>query len=87
MLSKNIEDRVRMTFSFSLYATPLQVVLVIYFGRVFGELRELRLLKDGKVCHCQHWKLILVLVNFQNKLLQCKLPVYILSILLKIHTI
>ena len=28
--------------------------------------------------------LVLVLVNFQNKLVQCKLPVYILGILPKI---
>jgi len=30
-LSKNIKDRVRITFSFNLYAVPLLVTLVVYF--------------------------------------------------------
>ena len=36
------------------------------------------LLEDNKMCYCQHWNLVLVLVDFQDK---CKLLVYILSIL------
>jgi len=32
-LSENMEDRVETTFSFSLYTTLLQVILVVYFGR------------------------------------------------------
>jgi len=58
-----------MTFSFSLYATSLQVILVTHFERVLGGLRRLRLPKS---------------VNFQNKLLQCKLLVYIPYILSKV---
>ena len=38
MLSKNMENRVRMTFGFSLYAVLLQVAFVTYCRR---ELREL----------------------------------------------
>ena len=39
-----------MTFGFSLCAMPLQVTLVVYFGRRLGELRGLELLEDGEVC-------------------------------------
>ena len=49
MLSKNIGAEVRMTFSFSLYTTLLQVVLVAYFGRV---LRETIRIKPLKVVRC-----------------------------------
>jgi len=45
----------------------LQVVLVTYFGKVLGELEELRLLENSKMCYYQYWKLVLVLVNFQNQ--------------------
>jgi len=45
----------------------LQVALVIYFVRVLGELGKLRLLEGSKICYHQHWKLMLVLVNFQNQ--------------------
>jgi len=38
MLSKNMEDRIRMIFGFSLCAASLQVVLVAYFRRGLGEL-------------------------------------------------
>ena len=58
-----------MTFGFSLYTASLQVILITYFERVLGGLRRLRLPKS---------------VNFQNKLLQCKLLVYILCILSKV---
>jgi len=46
MLFKNIEDRVEIIFSFSLYTVPIWVVLVVYFGR---KLRELRLLGGGEI--------------------------------------
>jgi len=36
VLSENMEDSVRTTFSFNLYATLLQVVLVAYFRRGLG---------------------------------------------------
>ena len=47
-----MEDRVRMTFGFSLYAVSLQVTLVIYFGKELGELSELGPLENSKVCCC-----------------------------------
>jgi len=37
-LSEDIEAEVRITFSFSLYAVPLQVILVVYFKKVLKEL-------------------------------------------------
>ena len=49
MLSKNAEDGVGMIFSFSLCTAPIWVVLVVYFGRELGKLRELRLLGDGEM--------------------------------------
>jgi len=54
MLSENIEDR--MTFSFSLYTIPLQVVLVIYLRLRNRNLEDEKPLEGGKVCCCQHWK-------------------------------
>jgi len=42
---------VKIIFSFSLYAIFLQVILVIYFGKVLGELEGLRLLEDNKICY------------------------------------
>ena len=39
-LSKNVKDRVGTIFGFNLYAMPLWVVLVIYFKRGLGKLRE-----------------------------------------------
>jgi len=38
-----------MTFSFSLCAVSLQVVLVVYFRRVLGELGELGPPEDSKI--------------------------------------
>ena len=55
------KDRVRMTFSFSLCAAPL---LVAYFRSGLEKLSRLGLLESGKVCCCQHWKRVLVLVDF-----------------------
>ena len=46
ILFKNIEDRVRIIFGFSLCAIPLQVALNIYFR---SELSRLEPLKDSKV--------------------------------------
>ena len=37
ILSKNIEDGVEIIFGFSLYAIPLQVILVVYFRRELGK--------------------------------------------------
>jgi len=65
VLSKNVEDRVGMIFSFSLCAVPIWVALVVYFGRELGKLRELRPLGGGEML--LHWKLILFLVDFQDK--------------------
>jgi len=50
MLSKNIKNVVKMTFGFSLYTAFLLVIIVLYFRKILGELRELRLLKGSKVC-------------------------------------
>ena len=47
ILFKNVEGKIGMIFS--LYIVPLQIILIIYFGR---ELRGLGLLKDNKACHC-----------------------------------
>jgi len=33
-----------------------------------GNLADEKLLEDGKVCCCQHWKWVLVLIDFQDKL-------------------
>ena len=60
-----MEDRVRTTFDFSLCAVSLLVTLVAYFGSELGNLSKLEPLESGKVCHCQHQKKVLVLVNFQ----------------------
>jgi len=70
-----------MIFGFSLYIVPLLATLVTYLGSRLGKLSRLRLLGDSKICHYQYWKKVLVLVNFQNKLIQCKLLDYILNIL------
>ena len=43
---------IETTFGFSLCVVPLQVVPVVYFRRVYGKLRGLRLPEDGEVCHC-----------------------------------
>jgi len=43
-----------MTFGFSLYAIPLPVILIAYFGSGLSKLRGLGLLEGGKVCHCQY---------------------------------
>ena len=67
MLSGNAEDRVGIIFGFSLYIAFLLVILVTYFRSECDELSGLRLLEDDEVCHCQHWKGMSVLVNFQNK--------------------
>jgi len=40
MLSENAEAGVRMTFGFSLYAAPLQVTLIVYFGGVLRGLER-----------------------------------------------
>jgi len=61
------KTEIRTIFSFSLCAVLLQVALVTYFRRVLGELRELRLLEDSEMCYCQYQKLVLVLVNSQDK--------------------
>ena len=50
ILSKNMKDKVRITFSFGLYAVLLLVILVIYFKSELGKLSELELLKGSKVC-------------------------------------
>jgi len=52
ILSKNIEDRVKIIFGFSLCNVSLWVVLVTYFRRKLGKLRKLGPLEDGKMCHC-----------------------------------
>ena len=66
---------------FSLYTAPLLVVLVTYFGSELEKLSKLKPSKSSKMCHYQYWKRVIVLVNFQDKLIQCKLLVYILSIM------
>jgi len=41
-----------MTFSFSLYAAPLQVTLVVYFERRLSKLKRLELLRGSDMyCH------------------------------------
>ena len=56
-----------MIFGFSLYTIPLQVVLVIYYRRVLGKLRRLKLLKGSRVCCHQYQKLVLLLIDSQDK--------------------
>ena len=51
-----------------MYIISLLVILVIYFKSRLGKLSELELLKSSKVCCYQYWKKMLVLVDFQNKL-------------------
>ena len=58
-----------MIFSFSLYTIPLLVVLVAYFKSGLGELSVLRPLESSEVYYYQYQKRILVLVNFQDKLI------------------
>ena len=43
-----------------------------------GDLVGRKLLEGGEVCYCQYQRWILVLVNFQDKLVQYKLLDYIL---------
>ena len=52
ILSKNAEDKVRTIFGFNLYATSLQIALVVFFRRKLSKLRRLGLLKGSKACHC-----------------------------------
>jgi len=68
-----------MIFGFSLYAVPLLVTLFVYFRIVLGNLVGRKLLESSKVYYHQHWRRVLVLVNFQDKLVQCKLLDYILG--------
>jgi len=56
-----------MIFGFSLYTTSLLVILIIYFGSGLSELNGLGLLESNKMCCCQHWKRMSILVDFQNK--------------------
>ena len=77
-----MEDKIRITFS--LYTIPLLVTLIIYFKSRLGKLSGLKLLESNRVYHHQYQNRVLVLVNFQNKLIQCKLPVYILDVLPKV---
>jgi len=70
-----------MIFGFSLCAALLLVVLVAYFRIELGNLVGGKPPENGKVCHCQHQKWVLVLVDFQNKLVQYKPPDYILDII------
>ena len=58
---------VEIIFGFSLCAIFLQVVLVTYFGKILRELGGLRLLEDNKMYYYQYWKLVSILVNFQNQ--------------------
>jgi len=67
MLSKNTEVEVGIIFGFSLYTAPLQVTLAIYFRRALIKTRRIKPFKGSKVYHYQHQKIVLVLVNFQNK--------------------
>jgi len=63
---------------------PLLVTLVVYFGIRLGHLEDGKPLKGGKMCCHQYWKWELILVNSQNKLVQCKLLDYILDMLPRI---
>ena len=47
-----MEDKVRITFGFSLYAVFLQVTLVIYFKKELHKLNELKPLENNKMCCC-----------------------------------
>ena len=51
-LSENMEDKVRIIFSFSLYTAPLWGTLVIYLKEDLVNLGGLRPLEGGEVCHC-----------------------------------
>ena len=62
----------------------LLVILVTYIRSELGKLSGLELLENGIVCCYQHQKRVLVLVKFQNKLIQCKLLVYIIGILSRV---
>ena len=53
-----------MTFGFILCAVPLLAILVIYFGSRLEKLSGWKPLESAKVCYCQYWKRVLVLVNF-----------------------
>ena len=52
VLSKNVENRLRIIFGFSLYAIPLLVVLVIYFESGLEKLSGLGPLKSNEICYC-----------------------------------
>jgi len=45
-----------MTFGFSLYAVPLLVAQVVYFGIGLENLESRKSLEGSKICHCQHQK-------------------------------
>ena len=84
MLSENTEDRIGTIFGFCLCVVSLLVILISYFRSGLGRLSGLEPLEDGMIyCH-QHQKRASVLVKFQNKLIQCKLLVYILGILSRV---
>ena len=68
-----------MTFGFSLYAVPLLVAQVVYFGIGLENLESRKLLEGSKICHCQHQKRSASFSWFSGWLPQCKLSDYILS--------
>jgi len=70
-----------MTFGFSLYTISLLVTQVIFFEMGLKNLVGRKPPEGDEICYCQYWKCVLVLVNFQDKLVQCKLPDYILGML------
>ena len=55
-----------MIFGFSLYNISLLATLVAYFRTELGDLADGEPPKGSKMCCCQYWRWILVLVNFQN---------------------
>jgi len=44
-----------------------------------GDLADGKPLENGKIYHCQYQRLVLFLVDFYDKLIQYKLPDYILD--------
>jgi len=50
------------------YFRGLNMLVSIYFGTELGKLSRWKLLEGSKIYYCQYWKRVLVLVNFQNKL-------------------
>ena len=68
---------VKTTFSFSLYATLLLVILVTYFRSITqGDLQRTSLPEDNEVCHHQYWRIVSILVNFQNKVYNVNTSLY-----------